>query len=415
MFKFILSLILSLSFMVTSVSAQEENNVDPRIYGESYVVIDGDTNEVILGKNIDVKMYPASITKLITAILLAENKKPIDMLTFTQSAKQMPEYSVNLNYYPMNVGQELSADFIMKSILIFSANDMAQVVADNISKDLGMPFKDIMNNKLKELGIKNSNFTNAVGLHDDDHYSTAYDLAILLEKAMEYEWIRDVIGMKSVTVSLPDGSRIVYENSNKLLGMDGLIGGKTGYTSRAGRTLVGAFEYDGKTYIGTVLKSVYDADDSYVFQDMVNLIKSGRSKEKTLFYRALDHYPENVALTYKLFGFFGPTKTKEVPIILKEDVYLYDNDYNSENLKTELIVNNNVNIFTNSDKPIGVLKVSILDYEKTYNITANMSSIIMDNVYIYLISVFFIILILILIILLIRKIFKPKKNNRIWG
>lgn len=196
MFKFILSLILSLSFMITGVNAQEESIVDPRIYGESYVVIDGDTNEVILGKNIDVRMYPASITKLITAILLAEYKKPIDMLTFTQSAKKMPEYSVNLNYYPMNVGQELSADFIMKSILIFSANDMAQVVADNLSEDLGMPFEDIMNNKLKELGIKNSNFTNAVGLHDDDNYSTAYDLAILLKYALKYEWIRDTIGMK---------------------------------------------------------------------------------------------------------------------------------------------------------------------------------------------------------------------------
>ena len=210
MVKFILSLILSLSFMVTSVNAQEDNNVDPRIYGEAYVVIDGDTNEVILGKNADLKMYPASITKLITAILLAEHKDPNDVLVFTQAAKQMPEYSVNLNYYPMEVGQELSADFVMKSILIFSANDMAQVVADNISQELGKPFEEIMNDKLKEFGIKNTNFKNAVGLHDDDHYSTAYDLAILLKEALKYDWIRETIGTKNVTVSLPNGSLIVY-------------------------------------------------------------------------------------------------------------------------------------------------------------------------------------------------------------
>ena len=415
MVKFILSLILSLSFMVTSVNAQEDNNVDPRIYGEAYVVIDGDTNEVILGKNADLKMYPASITKLITAILLAEHKEPNDVLVFTQAAKQMPEYSVNLNYYPMEVGQELSADFVMKSILIFSANDMAQVVADNISQELGKPFEEIMNDKLKEFGIKNTNFKNAVGLHDDDHYSTAYDLAILLKEALKYDWIRETIGTKNVTVSLPNGSLIVYENSNKLLGTEGMIGGKTGYTSRAGRTLVGAFEYEGKTYISTVLKSVYDADDTYVFEDMLNLIKLARTKEKTLLYESGSAYPEYVPLEYKLFGFFGSKKVEEVPVILKEHVYIYDNDYNKENILTEIVLKDNINIFTNGDKPVGVLKVSIFDYEKTYDITTNIFNIIAKNLYIYFIALFLILFIIVAIIFLIVKIGRPKKNKRIWG
>lgn len=414
MVKFILSIILSLSFMVTNVSAQEDNNVDPRIYGEAYVVIDGDTNEVILGKNVDLKMYPASITKLITAILLAEYKKPNDVLLFTQVAKQMPEYSINLNYYPMEVGQELSADFVMKSILIFSANDMAQVVADNISQELGKPFEDIMNDKLKEFGIKNTNFRNAIGLHDDDHYSTAYDLAILLKEALKYDWIREIIGTKSVTVSLPNGSLIVYENSNKLLGIEGMIGGKTGYTSRAGRTLVGAFEYEGKTYISTVLKSVYDADDTYVFEDMLNLIKVARAKGKTLLYESGGSYPEYVPLEYKLFGFFGPKKVEEVPVIFKEDVYIYDNDYNKENILTEIFLKDNINIFTNGDKPIGVLKVLISDYEKTYDITTNIFNIIAKNLYVYLIALFLILFIIVAIIFLIVKISRPKKNKRIW-
>lgn len=413
MFKFILSLILSFSFMVVNVNAQEGNEINKNIYGESYVVIDGDTNEVIIGKNPDAKMYPASITKLITAILLAEHKNPNDMLVFTQSAKQMPEYSVNLNYYPMEVGQKLSADFVMKSILIFSANDMAQVAADNISKDLGKPFEEIMNNKLKELGIKNSNFKNPVGLHHDDHYSTAYDLAILLKKAINYDWIRDIIKIKNTTVTLPNGSLIVYENSNKLIDTPGIIGGKTGYTSKAGRTLVSAFEYDGKTYIGTVLKSVYDADDFYVFKDMLNLIDIAKSKKKDILYKAGSNYKDNVNLTYRLFGFFGPTKMIEVPVILKEDVYMYDNAYNKENLKTELTLKDNINIFTNFNKPIGTLKFSVSDYEMSYEIMTDISYIIKKNLYIYIISGFLFILILILVILLIKKIFKPKKKM-IW-
>lgn len=415
MVKFLLGLVLSMSFLLTSVNAQEKSVEEPRVYGEAYVVIDGQTNEIILGKNIDQRMYPASITKLITAIILAEYKKPTDTLEFTQSAEQVPEYSVNLNYYPMQVGQELSADFVMKSILIFSANDMAQIVADNISKELGMPFEEIMNNKLKDLGIKNTNFKNAIGLHDDDHYSTAYDLAILLKESLNYEWIRDVIGIKTTTVSLPDGSLIVYENSNKLLGTDGMIGGKTGYTSRAGRTLVGAFEYNDKLYIGAVLKSIYDADDSYVFDDMLNIIRASFTKDRILLYKSGDEDFMTAPLEYKLFGFFGPKKTEEVSIILREDVYIYDNQYNRGNISTELSLNRNVNIFTNGSKPIGTLNLKIYDYEKSYEVTANVKELVLRNIHIYTLMIVLILIVILAIIFLIFKISRPRKNKNIWG
>ena len=417
MFKIFLSLILSLNIIFSnfiSVNAQENISVMPKIYGEAYVVIDGETNEVILGKNVNEKMYPASVTKLITAILLAENKKPNDTLLFTESAKQMPEYSINLNYYPMEVGQELSADFVMKSILIFSANDMAQVVADNISQMLNKSFEQLMNDKLKELGIKNTHFVNAVGLHDDQHYSTAYDLTILLKEALKYDWIREVMRIEKTTVTLPDGSLIVYENSNKLLGTEGMIGGKTGYTSRAGRNLVGAFELNGKTYIICVLKSVYDSEDTYVFKDMLNLMEVAKTKEKTVFIPKGQDYSRYLDLKYKLFGFFGPEKVESVPIEFKEDIYIYDNDFNRENLKTEITAKDNINIFTNGSKPVGKFKITIGEYEKSYNVYANMKGIIFDNILIYVLVIILFILVVGVFIFLILKIFRPKKNKRIW-
>ena len=414
MVKFFLSLILSLSIIFTNVYAQENENVEPKIYGESYVVLDGDTNEIILGKNVDLKMYPASTTKLITAILLAEHKKPSDTLVFTQGAKKMPEYSVNLNYFPMKIGQELSADFVMKSILIFSANDMAQVVADNLSQELNKPFEQIMNDKLKELGIKNTNFKNAVGLHNEEHYSTAYDLARLLKEALKYSWIEEVIGTKETTVTLPDGSLVIYENSNKLLGTEGMIGGKTGYTSRAGRTLVGAYEFDGKRYFITVLKSIYDSEDKFVFQDMHNLSTIGRKTEKTLLYKSGTVYPDPIIIEYKLFGFFGPKRIAETHAILKDDIYIYDNQYNKDNLKTEIILKDNINIFTSKNKPVGVLKVSISDYVKSYDITVDIFDVISNSIFIY-IAIFVIVFLMVgIIIFLITKIMRSKRNKRIW-
>ncbi len=413
MIKLLMSIIVSLSIMFTSVSAKDIN--DTKIYGESYVVIDGESDEVILSKNADKQMYPASITKLITAILLAENKDPNDKLVFTQNAKNMPEYSVNLNYYPMEVGQELSADFVMKSILIFSANDMAQVVADNLSEELNKPFDTIMNEKLKELGIKNTQFKNAVGLHNEEHYSTAYDLALLLKKALSYDWIRETIGIKETTVTLPNGSLIVYENSNKLLGEDeGMIGGKTGYTSRAGRTLVGAYERDGKVYIVTVLKSIYDAEDSYVFNDMSNLVDIAESVEKKLLYGNGHIISESSPLEYNLFGFLGPKKLAEVPLILKDDIYVYDNDYTESNISTDIKLNGPINIFTQGNKPVGVVEVTIGDYKHSYGVMVNTKPIILSNIFVYILTILLIIVIIALIILIIKKIKSRKKSKRIF-
>ncbi len=418
MFKFIVSLILSVNIILTSfatpVKASENNDVLPKIYGEAYIVMDGETNEVILGKNVNERMYPASITKLITAILLAEHKKPTDTMVFTENAKKMPEYSVNLNYYPMEVGQELSADFLMKSILIFSANDMAQVVADNLSKMLNKSFEQLMNEKLNELGIQNTHFVNPVGLHDDNHYSTAYDLALLLNAALKYDWIREVIGMDKATVSLPNGSRIVYENSNKLLGTEGIIGGKTGYTSRSGRNLVAAYEYNGKTYIICVLKSVYDSEDTYVFNDTANLFQVGKTKEKTILFPEGVDNSKYVDVTYKLFGFFGPQKTASIPIEFKENIYVYDNDFNRDNLKTEFIVKDNINIFTNGTKHIGKVKITLGKYEDSYYIYGNMKSIIFDNMFIYVGILVLFILVIGVLITLIFKISRRKRNKRIW-
>ncbi|BAK81647.1 D-alanyl-D-alanine carboxypeptidase family protein [Candidatus Arthromitus sp. SFB-rat-Yit] len=412
MFKLLISIIFSLSVIFTSVSAEEINNY--KIYGESYVVIDGDTNEVILSKNADAKMYPASISKLITAILLAEHKTKKDTLIFTSRAKEMPEYSVNLNYSSFDVGQELSADFVMKSILIFSANDMAQVVADNLSDELGKSFEEIMNDKLRELGLKNTYFKNAIGLHDDDHYSTAYDLALLLEAALKYDWIRETISIKETSVSLPNGSIIVYKNSNKLLGTDGMIGGKTGYTSRSGRNLVGAFEKDGKSYIITVLKSIYDSEDSYVFNDMENLKQIAEKQEKALLYEKGSVVSESFPLEYKLFGFFGPKKVAQVPLILNDNVYMYDNDYNKQNLSTNIYLKDNINIFTDFNKPIGTFEVLVSDSKSSYNLSVDMKPIILSNILIYTLSILLILVIIILIMIIIKRIRGKKRVKRIF-
>ena len=124
-------------------------------------------------------MYPASTTKLMTALLLAENKEKSDSITYTESAYKQPAYSLRSNiYFNLKVGDTMSAADVMNSLLLFSGNDTAYMVADAVAGDADS-FIKMMNEKAKALGMSSTNFVTANGLHDPNHYTTAYDLAIL--------------------------------------------------------------------------------------------------------------------------------------------------------------------------------------------------------------------------------------------
>ena len=122
--------ILCLNFNVSA--SDESSNTLPEIYGSSAITVDMQTNEIIYEKNPDTKVYPASTTKLLTAILLEKNKKETDMLTYTAESKAQPQSSLNSAVHPIEVGDTMSAKDVMDSLLMFSANDMACVIAENI-------------------------------------------------------------------------------------------------------------------------------------------------------------------------------------------------------------------------------------------------------------------------------------------
>ena len=247
--------IFSLKFNVFAA----ENNLkpEPQIYGKAAVTVDMETGEIIYVKDIDKQMYPASTTKLITALLLAENKNKLDKLVYTQGAKVQPTTSLNTNLHPIDVGETMSAADVMDGLLIYSGNDMAYVIADNVGKD-EKDFANKMNDKIGKLGLKNTHFVTPNGLHDPNHYTTSYDLSVIARTAFKNDWIRETISKLKSTIKTSKGTTFIIENTNKLLGKDGCIGGKTGYTDPAGRCLVGIYERNGRKILGVVMNSVYD-------------------------------------------------------------------------------------------------------------------------------------------------------------
>ena len=262
---------------IQSVGAQEEASViveatvdypeAPEIYGHAAVLIDMDTGAILYSKNPHEKLYPASITKIMTALLAVENCALEDTFTFTQDILNvLPWDAAKYGYV---AGEEVNIRDLLYVLMLRSANEVAIGLGMKIA-GTEEEFGKLMTEKAKEIGAVNTNFVNATGLHDDNHYTTAYDMALIAMEAMENATFAEVWGTPNYIVNPtnmePDVVRIW--NRHGMLVNTGTSyysaakGGKTGYTDEAGRTLVTYGEKDGRNLMCVVMKSgtetVYD-------------------------------------------------------------------------------------------------------------------------------------------------------------
>lgn len=389
----LLSVVIIFSFSSNVLAASNE----PDIVGTSAVSIDAKTGEVIYSKNPDLKIFPASTTKLLTAILLNEYKKPSDYMYYSASAKEQPESSFDKNIHTLNVGERLSADDVLKSLLMYSANDMAYVIASNIinknnapAADVRNNFSVIMNNEVKKLGLKNTHFITPNGLHDPNHYSTAYDMSRIAKAAFSIKWIQKTISTQEATITLDNGTKCEIKNTNKIIDPKEPVydktcmGGKTGFTNEAGRCLITIFNRNGEKIIGVVMKSVYDKDDVQVFKDMDNLMNYSYSIKPTTLYTKNQVYSYET-VNYKLFKYFGPEKAIKIPLILKDNVDYYKNSFNDSEKK--LIKKVSLNAWNlKENAPVGTLTLKERDTVKNYNLYTSISSndILSDNKFVYI-------------------------------
>lgn len=403
--KIIGTLVLALSINVLSPSLIKQAHAEvtkPDIQGKFAITMDLKTGEIIYTKSADSKAYPASTTKMLTALLLAENKNKGDMLKFTQDALNQPDYAINKSFGPIPLGATMSAEDVMKGLMLFSGNDLAYVVADNVAGN-NENFSEMMNNKIKEWNLKNTHFITPNGLHNANHYTTPFELAIITKKAYENPWVKEAMNAKNATIKTSNNLIINVENRNKNLDIDGCIGGKTGYTPEARKCLAAVYERDGKTIIGVVMKSVYDAKDTAVFQDMKQIIDYSYGAEKSTFMKAgtnIGTYP----IKYKLFKFFGPEKTIDVPFTLNEDVKIYDNDINKNETKGNIEIKETDAFNVAANPNTASFKVNQRLASSEYSVKANINTkdILKQNMVIYGVTLAAILFILVLIILIIR-------------
>lgn len=248
----------------------------PEIYGESAVLIDADTGAVIYDMNCHERLYPASITKIMTGILSIENCSMSDKIKFTSDIiDALPYDAAKLGAI---VGEELTVKDSLYALFIRSYNDIAMGLAYTVSGN-EEEFAKLMTSKAKAVGALDTNFVNASGLHDDNHYTTAYDMAMITKYAIQNPVFMEITGTYEYTLQPTNRyfeERYFLNRHNMLVPSKKeyyqyAVSGKTGYTDEAGRTLVTVAKKDGRTLIAVIMKS----DDAHVYDDTKKLFEYG--------------------------------------------------------------------------------------------------------------------------------------------
>lgn len=285
---------------INKVSAQ------PSILSKAAVLIDSDSGTVLAEKDANKKMYPASLTKIMTAILAIEIGKLSDVIKVDDDTP----YEIDGSHVALEPGEMLTLKDMLYALMLPSANDSASAIAKHYSGSIEK-FVKLMNDKAKELGAVNTNFVNPHGLHNENHYTTAYDLALITKYAMKNEIFRTIVGTQKYEIK-PTNKKAdtrYFTNLNKMLycGSSGQIivdgswvsplyegttGVKTGYTPEAGNSLVSSVKKNGTELIVVTLNGV----SLEMYQDAHNLFNYGfkEYQSTTLIYK--NTYVQNLAI-----------------------------------------------------------------------------------------------------------------------
>ena len=290
----------------TNQMREAELNGQPLIYSESAILMEKNTGKVLYAKDVYSRKYPASTTKILTAIIAIEKCDLDKKMTASQNAVQLPDRS----YTKANIqaGETFTLDELLGVLMLQSANEAANVIAENVAGSIP-EFVDMMNEKAKEIGCLDTHFVNANGIHDENHYSTSYDMATIAAYCMKNETFRKYANMMECRLPNTEfwgeeqieqnGERHFY-NTNKLL-MPGdkyyypyCTGIKTGFTTPAKNCLIASSDKDGFELITVILHAEQTEEKlSARYMDTISLFEYGYNNfSKDAIYKESGYDPD---------------------------------------------------------------------------------------------------------------------------
>ncbi len=249
----------------------------PQPVGEAALLMDARNGQVLYQKNAGLPMYPASTTKILTAIIALERSNLDEVVTVSREAARVEGSAIGLQE-----GERLTMEDLLYALLLASANDAAVAIAEHVAGSVPA-FAALMNEKARSIGARASSFRNPSGLPDPQHYTTAYDLALIARYAMQNPTFRTIVSTRLKQIQRPDADRSkgppqehIWNHNRLLSRYEGAIGVKTGYTVEAGQCLVGAARRDERELIAVILNS----QGAAVYSDVQALLNYGFSAFK---------------------------------------------------------------------------------------------------------------------------------------
>ena len=323
---FILFILFLIIFTFSNTSFAE--NTDITTYSPKVLVMETSTGKIIYEKDGYTKAYPASTTKIMTAILTLEHCKLTDIATVSHEA--IFTVPVGYSHAYLQEGEELTIEQLLHVLLIPSANDAANVLAEHIAGSISS-FTTMMNTKALELGCTGTNFVNTNGIHNTNHYSTAYDLALMGKYAMQNETFRKIVSTTKYTLpatnKYPEATRF-FKQTNALIVPDDrdrvdnyyypyTTGIKTGYTDPAGNCIVASAKKDDVEYIVVILGA----------QNTENGLSARYLDCKKLFDYAFDNYKtytinEKNSVLKQVKVSNASLSTKNLDLIVQDEIKL---------------------------------------------------------------------------------------------
>lgn len=267
----VLAVVCLICAFPVSARAEGENQwpTEPQVASESAIVMETSTGAILYEKNIHEKRYPASITKIMTTLLALEHSSMSDVVTFSYDSV----HKIEGTHIGIKEGEQLTMEQCLYGIMLGSANEVSYAVAEHVGGDLNS-FVQMMNDRAAELGCQDTHFNNPHGLPDENHYTSAYDMALISCEAIKNSTFRTITGTYMYTIPATNITQETRPITNhhkiikKAYKFDGCIGGKTGYTNAARNTLVTFAKRGDMELVCVVMK----AEEQNHYTDTITLL-----------------------------------------------------------------------------------------------------------------------------------------------
>lgn len=254
------------SAALPAVAYGQQEEIEIGVSAEGYCVMDADTGELVLAKEEDTAFHPASITKVMTLLVVVENCENLDLVTTVSehAINDIAPLSSTLNPMP-KPGEQMTIRDLLYGLIMCSGNECANILAEAVCKDIDS-FVQLMNERARQAGAEHTHFSNPHGLDEEDHLTTARDMALIMKAALENPTAREILSAQTYTIPATGyaNERVMASGHQMVTGeypCDGVYAGKPGYTRLAQSTLVTAARRDGRHLIVVVMKC--DAGVSY--------------------------------------------------------------------------------------------------------------------------------------------------------